>query len=71
MSRALALNPGHSDVLLNGAIVHALAGNLTDGCTLIERALASGASPEIVRRTDELRPLKGCAAYDRVSGMLP
>lgn len=68
IARAVALNGEDADIQYNRAIVSALAGDAAQACTALEQALAKGASSEIVRRSDELRSLKGCAAYDRLSG---
>ena len=68
IGQALALSPDDGDVLYNRAIVHALAGETSQACAALERALARGASAELVRRADELKSLKGCTAYDRLSG---
>ena len=67
-SLALALNPEAGDVLYSAAIVHALAGRASDACRALGDAVAQGASIEIVRHADELRVLKGCAAYDAAVG---
>ena len=68
IARAVALSPDDGDILYNRAIVAALAGDEAQACGALEQALAKGASAEIVRQTDELKSLKGCAAYDRVTG---
>jgi Flp pilus assembly protein TadD len=68
IGQALALSAEDGDVLYNRAIVHALAGEISQACAALERAVARGASVEIIRRADELKTLKGCTAYDRLSG---
>jgi hypothetical protein len=50
--------------------VHALGGDASKACVALEQAVARGASAEIIRHADELKSLKGCAAYDRISGAL-
>jgi serine/threonine-protein kinase len=64
--KAISLNAQDGEVLYSTAVVAALGGRSTEACARLEQALAHGASPEIVRRADELRSLKGCAAYDRI-----
>jgi serine/threonine-protein kinase len=66
--QAVTLSPEDGDVLFNRAIVHALGGQLNQACSVLDQALARGASAEIVRRTDELKTLNGCSAYDKVTG---
>lgn len=68
IARALAARPADRQVLYTAAIVHALAGDRRAACDVLGRALENGASTEEIRRADELRPLKGCAAYERVMG---
>jgi len=66
IGKAEAASPDDGDVLYVSALVHALAGRRDAACTALTAALAKGASAEVVRRADELRPLKGCAAYEGV-----
>jgi tetratricopeptide (TPR) repeat protein/TolB-like protein len=70
ISKALTISPTDGQVLYYRAIVHALSGDASRACTALEQALARGASVEIIRHADELKSLKGCAAYDRISGAL-
>jgi serine/threonine protein kinase/tetratricopeptide (TPR) repeat protein len=64
--KAISLNSQDGEVLYSTAVVAALGGRSTEACARLEEALAHGASHEVVRRADELRSLKGCAAYDRI-----
>jgi serine/threonine-protein kinase len=66
IAKAEAASPDDGDVLYVSALVHALAGERDAACTALTAALAKGASAEVVRRADELRPLRGCAAYKGV-----
>jgi serine/threonine protein kinase/tetratricopeptide (TPR) repeat protein len=68
IQQAVALSPDDGDVLYNRVIVHALGGQLDQACSVLAKALAGGASQEIVRRAYELERLKGCPAYDKVTG---
>ncbi|HET9265300.1 MAG TPA: tetratricopeptide repeat protein [Vicinamibacterales bacterium] len=67
IEKARSISPQDGDVLYNRAIVHALAGKQSEACTALEQALARGASAVIVSHAEELKPLKGCAAYDRIT----
>jgi tetratricopeptide (TPR) repeat protein len=66
VAKAVALSPQDGDVLYVRAVVHALGRDNAAACAALESALANGASTEVIRHADELKPLKGCAAYDRV-----
>ncbi len=70
IGRALAISPSDGAVLYHRAIVHALGGDASKACVALEQAVARGASAEIIRHADELKSLKGCATYDRISGAL-
>ena len=67
IERATQLSPKDNEVLYVRAVVHALGGNRKAACEEIALALENGKSAEEVRRADELKTLKGCAAYDGVT----
>jgi tetratricopeptide (TPR) repeat protein len=67
VEKALALSPQDAEVLYASAIVDALAGRTVDGCGRLGEALTRGISAEVARQSDELRVLRGCPAYDRIS----
>jgi eukaryotic-like serine/threonine-protein kinase len=62
--KALAINPQDGDLLFIRAQVHALAGEHDAACDGVREALAHGKNAEEIRRADELKGLKRCAAYD-------
>jgi tetratricopeptide (TPR) repeat protein len=64
--RAIALSPKDGEVLYTQAVVHALNGETAAACTAITDALAHGRSAEETRRSDELKTVKGCPAYDAI-----
>jgi tetratricopeptide (TPR) repeat protein/TolB-like protein/predicted Ser/Thr protein kinase len=66
LAQAVALSPNDGEVLLVGAIVHALQGEIPTACALLGDALERGASREEVRHSLELHTLKGCEVYDQV-----
>ena len=59
IAKAVALSPKDGDVLYVRAVVHALGRENAAACTALEGALANGASAEVIRHADELKPLKG------------
>jgi tetratricopeptide (TPR) repeat protein len=65
-AKALSLAANDGEVLYNAAMVDALAGRSTEACVRLGGAVEQGITSEIVRRTDELRGLKGCETYDRI-----
>jgi len=65
IASALKLNAADPKVMYNAALVDALAGRQAASCEKLGKALSLGESPEIIRRADELRGLRGCHAYDR------
>jgi tetratricopeptide (TPR) repeat protein len=68
IARAIGLSAQDGEVLYVRAVLFALGGNTAAACTAIDDALAHGKSAIEVRYADELRPLKGCPAYDRLVG---
>jgi eukaryotic-like serine/threonine-protein kinase len=66
ITSALALNADDPKVMYTAALVDALAGRQADACERLGKAVALGKSREVVRRADELRPIRGCETYDRI-----
>ncbi len=60
------MSPQDGDVLYVRAVIHALARETAAACTALDAAIANGASVEVIRRAEELKPLKTCPAYDRI-----
>jgi tetratricopeptide (TPR) repeat protein len=66
LAKAVDLSPQDGEVLYIRAVIHALARETQEACTALDAAITNGASVEVVRHADELKPLKGCPAYDRI-----
>jgi hypothetical protein len=66
IERAVRLSPRDGEVLYVRAVVHALAGDGRTACADTADAIRNGKGAEEIRRSDELKSLKGCAAYDAV-----
>jgi eukaryotic-like serine/threonine-protein kinase len=66
IEEAARLSPADGEVLYVRAIVQALAGDMRGACKYTGAALTNGKSAEEIRRTDELKSMRGCGAYDAV-----
>ena len=64
VQKALGLNPLDGDLLFVQAQLNAMAGKNETACDGVRDALAHGKNAEEIRHADELKGLKGCAAYD-------
>ncbi len=66
VEQAVTLSPQVGEVLYVRAVVHALAGETGPACNAVSEAIAHGKSAVEVAHADELKSLKGCAAYERI-----
>ena len=66
LQKAVTISPTNGQVLYTAALVHALAGKREPACRFLGQAVDNGASAEEIRHAGELRPLKGCPAYDHI-----
>ena len=67
IAKALAASPEDGDVLYSRAIIYALAARKQEACAALGQALEHGTSTQVVFYADELKSLKGCPVYDKVT----